>query len=121
LGSRGHILVGQNEIDITTIMATFVIITILLILLTSPWLLPFLLRIIAQTIGSYFSARCLGRKNLLQSLSESHNLQAAGFSQQAAEDPEWETVERHVGWTAPNGGAEEDGWSGVVGFFHPFW
>jgi hypothetical protein len=91
----------------------------LLLVLASPWLAPVAFQVLARTVGSLLSARSAGRKILLQSLTKEHNGGEAGVSRQAAEDPEWETVERIR--TSPNGGKEGDGWSGVIGFFHPFW
>jgi hypothetical protein len=37
------------------------------------------------------------------------------------EDQDWEKVEKNVVKSAPNGLAVDDDWSGLVGFFHPFW
>jgi hypothetical protein len=97
--------------------ATFVITTLLILL--SPFLLIAALRLTAKATGSLLSARSAGRKALLQSLTSDHY--SVKPSREAEDDPEWETVERHVVGTASNGGTEENGWSGVVGFFHPFW
>jgi len=37
------------------------------------------------------------------------------------EDEEWERVEKSITKSAPNGQAPNGDWSGIVGFFHPFW
>ena len=37
------------------------------------------------------------------------------------EDDDWEKVDAHLTGTAPNGGDASKDWTGIVGFFHPFW
>jgi alpha-1,2-mannosyltransferase len=97
--------------------ATLLTATAALILLTT-W--PLILRLLARAVGSFLSARCAGRKILLEQLTRDSNAQTKNLSQAVEDEPEWETVETHVPVTSPNGDVGEDTWSGVVGFFHPF-
>ena len=38
-----------------------------------------------------------------------------------SDDEDWEKVDRQVSWKTSSGVKGDDEWSGIIGFFHPFW
>jgi alpha-1,2-mannosyltransferase len=90
-----------------------------LVLVTSTFLVPVALRLLAGILGTYLTYRTLPRRRLLlsttaEAISREDNIQ------DSTEDAEWEKVDPVTG-SSPNGSAAEDDWRGIVGFFHPFW
>ena len=37
------------------------------------------------------------------------------------DDDDWEKIESHAAGSAMNRGRRETEWTGIIGFFHPFW
>ena len=42
-------------------------------------------------------------------------------STEEKEDDDWEEIEQSLVGSATNGSKADKDWSGIVGFFHPFW
>jgi alpha-1,2-mannosyltransferase len=52
---------------------------------------------------------------------EQRDYDAGHGSGKHRDDDEWEQVEASTVGSAVNGGKADKDWSGLVGFFHPFW
>jgi alpha-1,2-mannosyltransferase len=98
--------------------------TLLPLLLLSPWAIPAILRLLALLVGSYIRHRTFPRRQLLLTKAQDKaELSARNHHEPPVdrEDQDWERVEKNVIRSAPNGLAVDDDWSGIIGFFHPFW
>ena len=95
------------------------LLTALLLLALAPFLVPQ----VGRTLGYIIRQRTEERRQTLlaRAHDEEKEYQARSKAPEPSEDDEWEKVENHPGRIASNGGQGEDTWTGVVGFFHPFW
>jgi alpha-1,2-mannosyltransferase len=93
---------------------------LLVALVLSPWLIPFLFHRLAEAAGWYIRRRTAHRRETLVASSASDTKEQGNAKEPTSEDGEWEKVEAHAVGTAPNGGTPDKDWKGVVGFFHPF-
>lgn len=88
------------------------------------YILPWAFRLFAsRVIGTYVIRKTAGRRKAIYTRVEENEKK---FGEQTKgkkgdSDEEWENVEAYAAGTAKDGGKEEKEWSGVVGFFHPFW
>lgn len=81
------------------------------------YILPQAFRLVARHIvGAYVIQKTAGRKGALSTRFEENQKK---FRRES--DEEWENVEAYATGTVKNGGTAEKEWSGIVGFFHPFW
>lgn len=76
-----------------------------------------------QTIGWYIRQRTSARRKIILSevRAEEKDYRAKKRLSPKSDDEDWEKVESHAVGSTKNGDVAEDGWEGVVGFFHPFW
>ena len=106
-------------------MAMSLLLTFALVTLLLPWLVPRCFRLAAQTVGWYIRQKTAGRRELLLSKAVANrNTKPQQIPKRNVLDEEedgWEKVDTYVPVTVPNGGKSDENWSGVVGFFHPFW
>lgn len=84
---------------------------------------PSVLRNVGQLLGSYLRRSSHTRRELLLArvASEQQAYDAKRKNEKTREDDEWEEVETSMVGSAVNGGKADKDWSGIVGFFHPFW
>lgn len=88
------------------------------------FILPWAFRLIAShVVGAYVIRKTAARKEAIYHRVEENEKKSVEQSKgkKGDSDEEWENVEAYAAGTARNGGKGEKEWSGVVGFFHPFW
>jgi alpha-1,2-mannosyltransferase len=95
------------------------ILGILIIVLFS----PIVLRFIGEITGSWLRRSSRSRRELLLArvATEQRSYEAEERSEEKKLQDDWEEIERAAVGNAVNGGKAEQDFSGVVGFFHPFW
>ncbi len=103
-------------------VASTVLAVLPVVLLFTPFLLLWLLRLSLRALGWSLQAQSRDRKAAITARVQRDT--AAVLEQQPhLQDPEaedgWEKIEK--AGSADNGQPLGDEWSGVVGFFHPFW
>jgi alpha-1,2-mannosyltransferase len=105
--------------------AMSLLLTVALVVLLVPWLVPRGFRLTAQTVGWYIRQKTSGRRELLLSKAavklDKEDSQAPKEEVLDEDEEGWEKVDTYVPGSVPNGGKSDENWSGVVGFFHPFW
>ena len=106
-------------------MALFLImLSLLAVVVLSFVLLPRSLRFVGELLGSNLRRASRTRRELLLArvASEQRTYDAEHKGQKEKEKEEdWEEVEASMVGSAVNGGKADKDWSGIVGFFHPFW
>lgn len=105
-------------------MGAFVILVSLLVpLVASIVFLPKTLRFFGELLGYYLRRSSRTRRELLLArvANEQRTHDAERTKEKEKEDDEWEEVEASMVGSAINGGKADKDWSGIVGFFHPFW
>lgn len=105
-------------------MGTFLIILSLLFpVLVSFVFLPRILRFLGELVGYYLRRSSRARRELLLArvVTEQRAWDAQHKDGQEKGEDEWEQIEGSLVGSAVNGGKGERDWSGIVGFFHPFW
>ena len=100
-------------------MATSNIVAVLALIPLLPLILILCVRLLLCALGWYLQAQTTARKTAL--IDRVKNEQADISEKQVSREVEdgWEKIEESA--TAENGKPILDDWSGVVGFFHPFW
>jgi alpha-1,2-mannosyltransferase len=95
----------------------------LLTLAAAAYFFPAALRTAGQLLGSHLRRSSLARRELLLArvAKEQRDYDAGHGSGKHRDDDEWEQVEASTVGSAVNGGKADKDWSGLVGFFHPFW
>ncbi|KAI9680516.1 MAG: asparagine-linked glycosylation protein [Caeruleum heppii] len=100
---------------------------LLLVILSTLVLFPFLLRQLGKTIGWHLRRRTSDRRFQLEAHVRQEDDEYTGrataesrVKEQEEEDDDWETVESYAVGMAKNGDKAEREWAGVIGFFHPF-
>jgi len=80
---------------------------------------PIALRFLAELLGSWLLRSSQTRRELLYArvATEIKTYEA----ESPTEPDDWEEIDSAVVGTAVNGGQAGQDFSGVVGFFHPFW
>lgn len=95
----------------------------LLCIAASVYFFPSLLRNVGQVLGRHLRRSSRTRRELLleRVAKEQSDDEAKHTTAKSREDDEWEEVETSMVGSAVNGGKADKDWSGIVGFFHPFW
>lgn len=88
--------------------------TIVGLLCLSPLVLIALLRLALSLLGRSLKAQSQDKRDLLQALFKRDTYLTSGVNIEEV-DNGWEKV------ATPPLKPKQDEWSGVVGFFHPFW
>jgi alpha-1,2-mannosyltransferase len=85
-------------------------------------LLPRVLHMLAELLGHRLRRSSTTRSELLLArvATETKNFEAEHRAQNK-EDDDWEKIVPSQVGSAVNGGRADAEWSGIVGFFHPFW
>lgn len=105
-------------------MALFLIMLSLLAVITLSFvLLPKSLRFAGELLGSNLRRASRTRRELLLArvANEQRTYEAEHKRRKGKEEEDWEEVEASMVGSAINGGKADKDWSGIVGFFHPFW
>ena len=99
------------------------LLTLLLLLSTTFFFSPVLVRTLGRWLGWHIQRRSRERRVILAARVCAEEKQWLEKHQRgsSSEDEEWETVESYAAGMAQNGDRAEREWEGVVGFFHPFW
>lgn len=99
---------------------SFLLLSLLIFTPISFLTIPFTISKCGRAVGWYICKKTASRKELLLSRAEAeekeHRLQ--NF---ANGDEEWEKTESHTTDSSTSGDKASKEWSGVIGFFHPFW
>jgi alpha-1,2-mannosyltransferase len=96
-----------------TIAAVLAVIPVL------PFVLIFFLQLSLRSLGWYLQSQTQERKAaIIAACTEGKSNAPRSETSEGSEDG-WEKIEKTG--TAVNGKSEQDEWSGIVGFFHPFW
>jgi alpha-1,2-mannosyltransferase len=100
-------------------MATSGIVAVLAAVPLLPLIFIFLLQLSLRGLGWYLQAQAAPRKAAVVDRVRAE--QAAKAKEQVSQEAEdgWEKIESSG--TAENGKPLSDDWSGIIGFFHPFW
>lgn len=87
--------------------------------------LPLLWSSVGSLFGVYLRRKTEGRRqHLVQLMNEdekSWRLRTSSSSKDTSSDDDWENVESHSAGSSGNGEKGSKDFSGIVGFFHPFW
>jgi alpha-1,2-mannosyltransferase len=84
--------------------------------------LPRSLRFAAELLGYALRRRCRTRRELLLArVANEKRIYEAEKKSKGKEDDEWEEIEPSTTKSPASGGTAHNEWSGIVGFFHPFW
>jgi alpha-1,2-mannosyltransferase len=105
-------------------MAFFsIVLSLLAVVVLSFVLLPKSLRFAGELLGSNLRRASRTRRELLLArvASEQRTYEAEHKERHAKQEDDWEEVEASAAGSAMNGGPTDKDWSGIVGFFHPFW
>jgi alpha-1,2-mannosyltransferase len=104
-------------------MALFLILLSLLAIVVPSFILfPKILSFVGGLLGSNLRRASRTRRELL--LARAANEQRtyeAEHKGKGEKEEDWEEVEASMVGSAVNGGKADKDWSGIVGFFHPFW
>lgn len=101
-------------------MATSSVVAVLAVVPLLPLVFLLLLQLSLRTLGWYLQGLSRDRRAAITARVR-RDKAAVLQSQHASQETEdgWEKIEK--AGTAENGKPLQDEWSGVVGFFHPFW
>lgn len=106
---------GQCVLFTVSVVSTVMAVTTVVVVLS---LLPFLLLAVARlsilVLGRYLISQSQDRRDILRALFK-RDLDLGSHENVTEVDNGWEKLE------TPPAGSEQDKWSGIVGFFHPFW
>lgn len=89
--------------------------------------LPSLWNALGSVAGSYLRRKTDGRRSkILEVIEEdekryAENKGKKGGDSRDEEDGGWEKVQAYSASSTPNADKSTEDWSGIVGFFHPFW
>jgi alpha-1,2-mannosyltransferase len=100
-------------------MATSSIVAALAVVPLLPLILIFLVQLLLRALGWYLLAQTTARKAAITTRVRAEQAALTEHQESQGEDDGWEKIEESG--TAENGKSLQDDWSGVVGFFHPFW
>ena len=100
--------------------SSFLFLSLLIIAPLSFLTLPFTVTRCGRAVGWYIRNKTGPRKELLLSRAEveEKEFHSKSFSNG---DEEWEKVESYAAGSDKNGETGSKDWTGVIGFFHPFW
>ena len=85
-------------------------------------LLPRVFHMLAELLGRRLRRSSTTRRDLLLArvAAETKSFEAE-HREKTKEDDDWEKIVPSQVGSAVNGGTADAEWSGIVGFFHPFW
>jgi flagellar biosynthesis component FlhA len=84
-----------------------------------PFVLIFLLQLSLRLLGWYLQSQTQERRAAITAACADGKPNAARSEISEETEDGWEKIEKTG--TAVNGRPDQDSWSGIVGFFHPFW
>ena len=96
----------------------------LLVICISLSLAKWLVRSAGRVAGWYLKRHASTRKKAILRRVKIEEEAFQSFSRRSRrqeEDDDWEKIESYGAGSAINGGQADDGWEGIIGFFHPFW
>lgn len=95
----------------------------LLSLAVAVYYFPSILRSVGVPLGSHLRRSSRTRRELLLArvANEQQAYEAKHKAEKQNDEDDWEEVESSLVGSAVNGGKADKDWSGIVGFFHPFW
>lgn len=101
----------------------FLLFWVLLALLSTSFVAPFLIRSVARTVvGRHLKQSTQDRRRQIYQRARAEERSHSGKDRKLDDaDAEWETIESYAAGTARNGQTGNKDWDGIVGFFHPFW
>lgn len=88
---------------------------------------PALWNALGSVAGTYLRRKTDGRRSKILEVIEEDEKQYAekqgkkSQDSRGEEDGGWEKVQAYSAASAPDGTKQSEDWSGIVGFFHPFW
>lgn len=84
---------------------------------------PTVFRFLAEVVGSWLRRSSRTRRELLLArvATEQRSYEAESGTADHNEQDDWEEIDRAAVGNAVNGGKADQDFSGIVGFFHPFW
>ena len=82
--------------------------------------IPFTTTQCGRVIGWYIRKKTAPRRELLLSRAEAEEKEH-GPQDLANADEEWEQIESYTTDSSNNGEKGSKDWTGIIGFFHPFW
>lgn len=92
--------------------------------------IPALWRSLGSLLGAYLHHKTDGRRTRILEVMEEDERKFAEKQEKKSldsnaskgeEDDSWEKAQPYSAASAPNGNKLAEDWSGIVGFFHPFW
>lgn len=99
----------------------FILLSLLVPIVVSLVFLPRIVCVLAQCLGQYLRRHSNTRRGLLLArVANEAKAHEAKYPSTKGEDDDWEQIGTLRGSTR-RGGEADCGWSGIVGFFHPFW
>jgi alpha-1,2-mannosyltransferase len=104
-------------------MLAILVMPLLALPLLGPFVLPLLSRIFGSFFGWCLAKKTQGRRAQLLALmdEDEEKYQQEKRSEGATEgEDRWEDIEHPAG-SSKNGEKDTGAWTGIVGFFHPFW
>jgi flagellar biosynthesis component FlhA len=84
-----------------------------------PFVLIFFLQLGLRLLGWYLQSQTQERRAAITAACADGKPNAPRSEISEETEDGWEKIEKTG--TAVNGKPEQNGWSGIIGFFHPFW
>lgn len=101
-------------------MAASMFLALLAIIPLLPIISLWLIKILIRAIGWFLESQGRDRRAaIVAKITKDRNAIAEGQHLSSEADEGWEKIESTA--SAENGQPLRDSWSGIVGFFHPFW
>lgn len=87
-------------------------------------LTTFMFMNLAKAAGWHLRRRTRSRRQMIltqvKAEQKAYSL-SKGRPSPKSDDEDWEKVESQVSWETKSGVKVNEEWSGIIGFFHPFW
>lgn len=89
--------------------------------------IPALWNALGSVAGTYLRRKTDGRRSKILEVIEEDEKHYAEKQEKKSQDSRgdedggWEKVQAYSAASAPDGNKKAEDWSGIVGFFHPFW
>lgn len=89
--------------------------------------IPALWNALGSVAGTYLRRKTEGRRSKILEVIEEDEKQYAEKQEKRSQDSRsdedggWEKVQAYSASSAADGSKQAEDWSGIVGFFHPFW
>ena len=99
---------------------------LLIMLLTAiiACLVTFMITNLAKAAGWHLRRKTQSRRQMILAQVRAEQkayLLSKGRPSPKSDDEDWEKVESQVSGKSKSGVKRDDEWSGIIGFFHPFW